>query len=110
MINRSRNAVAIACALVMFAGCAGRTPSTKRAEAVIQKYFKKYGKKYPETAFGQYPVKRVEVTSISEIHRSYVGVEAFLTLGSGDLRKINATLEKKALAWKFDSWENPEGM
>lgn len=88
---------------------ASRIPSKQRAESVILHYFHKYAKKYPTTSFGQYKVTKVEVENQQEIKKDKVAVEAYLTLGNGDLKKINATLERKNIAWKFISWENPDG-
>ena len=84
-------------------------PSNKRAQSAVHSYFKKYAKKYPSTSFGQHKVTEVEIIKQNEIKRNFVALEAYLTLGDGSLRKIYATLEKRALIWKFVSWENPEG-
>lgn len=94
---------------VLISGCAQRLPQPKRAEKLIFHYFHHYAKKYPTTAFGQFPVMKVEFISQQEIHKHLTTVDAYLTLKNGDIRKISATLEKRALLWRFRSWENPEG-
>lgn len=91
-------------AAFLVAGCA-RTPNPKTSQKVINKYFKKYGKKYPATVYGQNKVKQVEVTGIQEIHRHLVSADTFLTLGNGQVQRIHATLMKGPWGWKFVSWE-----
>ncbi|OGQ23078.1 MAG: hypothetical protein A3I05_09680 [Deltaproteobacteria bacterium RIFCSPLOWO2_02_FULL_44_10] len=89
-------------------GCAARVPSENRAQQSLRHFFKNYGKKYPETPFGK-GVEKVEILKISEIRKHVAAIEAFITLKSGDLKKVNATLQKKTLLWSFTSWEDLEG-
>ncbi|MBI4126134.1 MAG: hypothetical protein HY465_01440, partial [Deltaproteobacteria bacterium] len=49
----------LACCFLL--SCGGRLPPRHRAERLLQHYFERYAKKYPTTAFGQHPVKKVEV-------------------------------------------------
>ena len=96
--------------IASFSGCAGkRRPTEARAEHIILNYFQKYAKKYPNTSFGQSKVTKVEVESQKEIKKDQVAVEAYLTLGNGELKQINATLQRKNINWKFVSWENSDG-
>lgn len=97
-------AVAILLTLTMFAGCA-RQPKTKTSSKIIKSYFKKYGKKYPNTIYHKGAVTQVEVTSQQEIHKGMVAVESFITLKDGGVQRVYATLERGPFGWKFVSWE-----
>ena len=93
---------------VLMASCA-RLPSTSRSQRILTKHFKKYAKKYPKTAYGLYGVKEVEVTKEYEIHKNYIGLEAFITLGNDDVQRILATVDRGPFGWRFLSWENTSG-
>lgn len=95
--------------VMALASCGGRLPDPKTSQKVIKKYFKKYGKKYPQTAFGQGKVSQVDILGQQEIHKDLVAVEAFVTMDSGDVQKVSATLEHTPLGWRFISWENDTG-
>lgn len=88
------------------AGCAGRVPSNATSQKVIKKHFKKYGKKYKETDFGQHLVKTVEAGEISELQRKLAAVDAFVYLEEGSVYQVRVLLAKKAFGWKVESWEN----
>ena len=87
-------------------GCAGRVPSAATSQKVIKRHFKKYGKKYKETDFGQHPVKAVETGEISELQRKLAAVDAFVYLEEGSVYQVRVLLVKKAFGWKIESWEN----
>ena len=91
-----------------FGGCA-RQPSQKKSASIIQHFFNKYGKKYPNTIYGKGRVKEVQITNQQEIHRGLVAVESFVTLGDGNVERVHATLENGPLGWHFVSWENDVG-
>ena len=90
--------------------CGGRLPSPSRSQKAINHYFHKYAKKYPDTVYGQNKVKEIQVEKQTEIRKHYATVEAYVILGDGSLRKINATLSKGPLGWKFVSWEDNTGL
>jgi len=92
--------------LVIASACGGRLPKPSRSQHIIQKYFNKYAKKYPQTPYGQYKVTKVEIDSTTEIRKKYAAVEAYLSLGDGSLKKIGATIEKAPLGWRLLSWED----
>ena len=93
--------------IALFAVSCARMPKPETSARLIRKHFKKYGKKYPETIYGQSKVAEVEITDQSEIHKHLVAVESFVTLEDGNVRRIYATLEKGPFGWwKFISWEN----
>ena len=85
------------------ASCA-RKPKPKSAESKIKSFFIKYGKEYPSTEYGQFPVKEADVGDMEEIHKHLISVPAFITLGNGDMQKILVTFERRAY-WKIVSWE-----
>lgn len=94
-------------ALSFLTACGGRMPSAQRSQHLIEKHFKKYGRKYKDSDFGKYPVQKVEISSINELQHHLAEVEAFTILsGEGGAYKIRATLEKKTLGWKLLSWES----
>ena len=94
----------ILAALTICASCA-RVPSNSRSASILKSHFKKYGKKYPATPYGQHKVTDVEVSSQSEIHKGMVAVEAFVTFDDGNLQRVYATLERGPVGWRFVSWE-----
>jgi hypothetical protein len=99
-------ALLIAFVFILSATSCARMPKTKTAERKISKFFQKYGKKYPDTIYGKLPVKSAEVTDMGEIHKNMVSADAYLMMGETDVKKINATLERRALRWRVVSWEN----
>lgn len=101
-------AILITAALALAPACA-REPKAKQSSKLIQKYFNKYGKKYKETIFAA-GVKDVDVTNQDEIHKNLVAVQAFVTLKDGSVQRINATVERGPLGWRFVSWENDSNM
>jgi hypothetical protein len=106
MKSKLKTIAAILLIAICFVACA-RQPKPSTSAKLIRKHFKKYGKKYPDTIYGRSKVAEVEVTDQSEIHKSLVAVESFVTLEDGNVRRIYATLEKGPFGWwKFISWEN----
>ncbi|MBI2083377.1 MAG: hypothetical protein HYT76_07375 [Deltaproteobacteria bacterium] len=93
--------------LFILTACGGRLPSPHTAERVVTKHFKKYGKKYKETDFGRYKVEKVEIDHIEEIQKNLASVEAFTYLAEGSsVYRVRVTLQRKALGWRYQSWEN----
>lgn len=87
--------------------CSQRLPKPKTAQGTIKSYFKGYGKDYKESDFGQHKIDDIEISSIKELQHGMVLVEAYISLGDGDVvYKVGATLLKKTLRWKVISWEN----
>ncbi len=110
MKRRAKYVLPIALVLLSFLtinGCAKRLPKPKTASGAIESYFKKYGKKHKASDFGQHEFDEVEITSIEELQHDMVYVQAFVSLGDGDIvYKVGATLLKKTLRWRVISWEN----
>ena len=106
MKSTLRTIAAILIIAICFVSCA-RLPKPETSAKLIRKHFKKYSKKYPDTIYGKSKVTEVEITDQSEIHKSLVAVESFVTLDDGNVRRIYATLEKGPFGWwRFISWEN----
>lgn len=97
-------------ALCFFSFSCARMPSSKTSAHILEKHFKRYGKKYKDTVYGTVGVQQVEVLNTTEVHKHLVSTEAFVTLKDGDVQRIFATLEKGPLWWRFISWENATGM
>ena len=93
--------------VVALAACAGRMPSQHRSERVLQKYFKKYGKKYPTTNFNK-GIDRVEVYSTNEIQYLLVAINAVVFTKTGSAERVDATLKRSAGGWHVVSWENAD--
>lgn len=89
---------------LIFSACA-RQPKYASAEKILLHYFQKYGKKYPDTIYGKFKAKKVEVTGIKEIHKNLIDAQAFLTLEGSELQRIDATMERKHIIWRVISWE-----
>lgn len=96
-------------ALSFVTSCA-RMPSAKRSQSVIKHYFKKYAKKYPDSIYGKSPIKDIEITKQSEIHKHLVSAESFVTFTDGTVERIYTTLEMGPVGWRFISWENATGL
>jgi hypothetical protein len=90
--------------------CGGRLPSPARSQKIIEHFFHRYAKKYPDTVYGQNKVKEIQVEKQTEIRKHFATVESYVILNDGSLRKINATVEKGPLGWKFVSWEDNTGL
>ncbi len=88
-----------------FIACA-RQPKPDTAKSIIQKYFVTYAKTYNETIFAKDDIMSVDIIEQAEIHKHFVHMQAFLEFKSGQVMRINATLEKHPLGWKLVSWEN----
>lgn len=101
-----RKIAAVFLLALFLASCGGRTPSPQTAHAKIQKHFKKYGKRYKNSDFGQHPVDRVEIVDVREIQKNYAEVDAYAYLSGGQGYKVRITLRKKPLGWKSVAWEN----
>ena len=86
-------------------GCA-RQPEQKKSAKLMRNYFQKYGKKYPNTPFGQSRVDSVDILGQKEIHKGLVAVESFLTFKDGTVQRVQATIKRTPLGWRFSSWEN----
>ncbi|MBI2344419.1 MAG: hypothetical protein HYV02_08835 [Deltaproteobacteria bacterium] len=92
--------------------CGGRQPSMHRAERLVTGYFKRYGRRYDASTFGEHPVTKTRVREIEELHKHYVHLLAELDMEDGGTEIVRAALEKKApLGWRLVAWErlSPEG-
>ena len=110
MFMKKRNIAFLIMFAMILTACGGRLPNPLRSQHIIEHFFKRYTKKYPDTIYGQNRVTKVEVTNQMEIHKKFATVEAYITLGDGSLRKINATVEKESFGWRFISWEDATGL
>lgn len=86
--------------------CAGRQPSVKKAERLTSSYFKRYGRKYKETVFGQHPVASVDLHHMEEFHKNYVHADAVVTLQDALRSRVRVAIEKKLPGgWRIVAWE-----
>lgn len=95
----------IICLCVSSIGCS-RQPSDKRATNIMEKYFHKYSKKYPESMLGKFPVKNIHLLHIEEIHKHLVATYAILELDNNMAIQTRFTIKKKPFGWRAVSWEN----
>jgi len=85
--------------------CGGRLPKAKTAGNVVENYFHKYGRKFKASDFGQHKIDEVAVLDTQEIHKNLVAVTAQVKFQNGPSQMVRCVLEKKALGWRFVSWE-----
>ena len=87
------------------AACA-RQPTPKRTANIMEGFFKKYGKEYPESIFGQAQLQGIQILHIDEVHKDLVAVYAILELQDGMAIQTRFSIQKKPLGWRALSWEN----
>ena len=87
--------------------CASRTPTPKHAEKSLNKFFVKYGKKYPTTIYGK-GIDKIEVFSTGEVQYLYISVDAIVVTKAGVSQPIEATLHREMGRWKVVSWERAQ--
>lgn len=91
--------------LAFLVSCGGRVPSPQTAHDKTQKHFRKYGKRYKDSDFGQHKIERVEIESIQEIQKNLAQAEAYAYLADGVVYKVRLILRKKTFGWRVVSWE-----
>jgi len=85
----------------------GRQPTNKKTTKIMQKYFDKYAKEYPESIIGQYKVEDINLLHIEEVHKDKVAAYAILILSNGVGIQTRFTIQKKLpLGWRALAWEN----
>lgn len=85
---------------------AKRLPSPHKIQSVTQKFFHKYGKRYPETEFGQKNLHTVQINSVREV--SYNVAYADLVLVFKDQKQSRSLVrmtKKFPHGWHVASWE-----
>lgn len=90
--------------LVVSASCA-RTPTVKKSEHVMDRYFHKYGNKFDDSDLGKYKIESVRTFDIAEVHKHLVAVTAEVKLLDGPVYNVRCMLQKKTLGWRLVSWE-----
>lgn len=100
-----KKAVLMLTAAFLLVSCGARLPSPQTAHRVVEKHFKKYGKKYKESDFGRHRLEKVEISSIQETQKGMSSVEAFTFLEGGSVYQVRVTLQKKPFGWRPLAWE-----
>lgn len=54
----------------------------------------------------KYPIRKIGIVSIEEIHKDLVASYAILELDGGGALQIRYTIQKKPFGWRTVSWEN----
>lgn len=104
MMTRLLMLLIIGCLLLP--ACAGRQPTLARSTALVQRHFHKYGKKFPDSLFGQHKVSKLAVLHVQEIHKYYVHVIADLALDHGVIVRVQVAVERRApTGWRVVAWE-----
>jgi hypothetical protein len=86
--------------------CGGRVPDAKTAQSVSTRYFSAYGKKYPETTFGQKNVEMVKINTIEEISHNTALADTIVHFFNGHVGRALVKMEKKFPGgWRVVSWE-----
>lgn len=90
--------------------CAGRTPGPKTAQSISRSFFKHYGNKYDESAFGHKNVDNVVLNAIEEINHNAVYTDAVVTLKGGAPVRVLLKMERHfPTGWRVASWETLSG-
>src|SRR4030095_17162669 len=92
---------------LFLASCGGRIPSPETAQDIIKDHLNDYGKKYPDSIFGNRKVQKVDIVSIEELQRKLATAIAMVGLDNGTAVKIQMNfLHKAPLGWRSQGWEN----
>ncbi len=94
------------CLAFLAAGCADRTPSPPKTANIAKGYFKRYGKKYKESEFGQSKVSQVEVKEVRELQKNVATAFLLVKLENGsEIPAIMTLIRKLPGGWRTTSWE-----
>lgn len=92
--------------LVILSACGGRVPTPQSAHSITESFFKKYGKKYKGSVFGQAKINKVEIQGIREQSRNFADVEAFVATANGEKSHVLMTFKKvPPFGWRVHTWE-----
>ena len=92
--------------LFSFVACSSRVPSPRSARGASMSYFKKYGRKYDNTQFGNKNVDNVTINAIEEIQNKVALVDAVVTFMDGHAARVLVRMQNKfPQGWKVQSWE-----
>lgn len=85
---------------------AARLPSPERVQKISQKFFDRYGKKFPETVFGQHNTQTIQINSIHEVSYHVAYADVALLFKDGRVGRALVKLDKKfPKSWRVISWE-----
>lgn len=91
---------------VFCSACGARIPSEVKTASIARKYFAKYGKKYPQTVFGQNKVSEVQVDIVKELQKDLANSLVRLKLDNGTEVPIILTMIRKyPRGWRASGWE-----
>jgi len=106
---RSHHIIKIFVLLLMFlpiTANAARLPSAQKVQTISQKFFHKYGQKYPDTIFGQKNLDSVQIHAIREISYKVVYADVVLLFKDGKVARALIKLTQKfPKGWLVSSWE-----
>lgn len=104
---RSIKVLALLVALTGFlTACGGRVPSAQTAQEAAISYFKKYGRKYPQTQFGSRNLQNVTINAIQELSNKVALVDTAITFRDGHAARALVKMEKHFPGgWRVVSWE-----
>ncbi|MBF0105756.1 MAG: hypothetical protein HQM16_10570 [Deltaproteobacteria bacterium] len=86
--------------------CAARLPNPKTARGVSMSFFKKYGRKYPTTPFGQKNLDNVTINNIEEISYKFALADTIVTFVDGHAGRALIRMENRFPGgWRVISWE-----
>lgn len=106
-IRRFLHWVFLSLLLTAAVACGGRVPSPETARDIIKDHFNDYGKKYPDSVFGNRKVQKVDILSVEELQRKLATAVAMVGLDNGSSVKIQMNfLHKVPLGWRSQGWEN----
>lgn len=92
--------------LSLVLACGSRVPKDVKTAKLSRSYFKKYGKKYPETMFHQNSVAAVDIQKTQELQKDVATSFVVLELAKGEKVPILLTMIRKfPLGWRITGWE-----
>lgn len=85
---------------------AARLPSAKQIQTLSQKFFVRYGKRYPQTVFGQNNLDSVQINSVREMSHNVAYADLVLQFKDGKMGRSLVRISKKfPKGWHVISWE-----
>lgn len=87
-------------------GCSARMPTPKTARATSISYFKKYGRKYPHTQFGNKNLSNISINGMQEISYHFALVDTIITFVDGHAARALVRMQNRFPGgWRVVSWE-----
>ncbi len=81
-------------------------PKAERAQQVIHRHLNSYGKKYPDTVYGNKNVQSILINGIEPVSYNTVFVDTVVNYKEGTSKRHLLKMQKKfPQGWRVISWE-----